>query len=85
MSHDLHNGREGTIIYDGCAECDERAAEPLIALLNLDSGNFQALRARMLDVEFGEGGGYYSDNEARVGRALYRIAVLEERHGRIIR
>lgn len=84
MSHDYHQGREGTIIFDGCAECDERAADPIKALLNLDTENFQRLRERMLSVEFGDDSNYYrSDNEARVGKHLYALAVLEERHGAV--
>jgi hypothetical protein len=81
VSHDYHEGREGTIIFDGCAECDERAADPIKALLNLDAENYQALRARMLAVEFDGTESYRSANEARVGKHMYAIAVLEERHG----
>jgi len=86
MSHDYHEGREGTIIFDGCGECDERAKDPIKALLNLDAANYEALRARMRAVEFGDDSeSYRSDNEARVGKHLYAIAVLEERHGAVLR
>jgi hypothetical protein len=83
MSHDYHESHfEDTIIFDGCGECDERAKDPIKALLNLDAENYQALRGRMLAVEFGdESEGYRSANEARVGKHLYAIAVLEERYG----
>lgn len=83
MSHDYHKGREGTIIYDGCAECDERVKDPIKALLNLDTDNYQALRERMQRVEFAGTETYRSVNEARVGKHLYAIAVLEERHGAV--
>ena len=84
MSHDYHDRSRfpDTIIFDGCRECDERAAVPIVALLNLDSENYQALRERMWAMEFsGTRDTYRSANEARVGSLLYYIAVLEERHG----
>jgi hypothetical protein len=86
MSHDYHVGREGAVLFDNCGECDARAANPIEALLNLDSTNYAVLRDRMLAVEFGDDAdSYRSSNEARVGKALYAFAVLEERHGGIRR
>lgn len=82
MSHDYHQGPEDAVLYDGCAECDERARNPLDALCRLDNHNYAALRDRMMAVEFGSDGDYYrTTNESRVGKALYLIALLEERHG----
>lgn len=85
MSHDYHKGPEDAVLYDGCDECDHRAANPVDALLHMDSTNYALLRERMLAVEFGTGDSYRTHNEARVGKALYYIAVLEERHGPVSR
>jgi hypothetical protein len=85
VSHDYHQGREGAIIFDGCDECDERAVEPIKALLNLDRESFTQLRDRMLAVEYDGTDTYRSKNEARVGKHLYYIQVLQERHGVIAR
>lgn len=82
MSHDYHQSdHSDTIIFDGCAECDARAADPMEALLRLDSVSFRAMCDRMHAVESGDREAYRSTNEARVGKCLYAIAVLEERHG----
>ncbi len=84
VSHDYHDSHHAdAIIFDGCGECDTRAADPIKALLHLDSQNYAALCARMRAVEFSGTEGYRSANEARVGSALYAIAVLEERHGSV--
>lgn len=87
MSHDIHEGPDGAVIYDGCEECDERAKNPLESLCRLDGDNYAALRMRMLCTEFGRTGppGYLTDNEAKLGGAMYLIAILEERHGRLLR
>ena len=83
MSHDFHQGPEDAVLFDYCAECDERADDPIKALLSLDSGNFERLLARMRAVELGDGReAYRTRNEARVGSGLYHIHVLLERHGR---
>jgi hypothetical protein len=84
MSHDYHEGPDDAVIYDGCGECDDRAAEPLSGLLTLDAANFERLRARMLAVEYGDSDHYRTGNEARLGSALYKIQILHERHGRVI-
>lgn len=79
--HDYHVPVEGAILYDGCAECDRRAADPLTGLLNLDATNFARLHARMVAVELeGDADHYRSINEATLAKALYRIHVLAERH-----
>lgn len=86
--HDLHSGPEDALFFDDCVECTERARNPLDALLQLDAERFQILRSRMMGVEFGEGEdralkGYRTFNEQKVGRALYYVALLEERHGKV--
>jgi hypothetical protein len=81
MSHDYHEGPEDAVLYDGCAECDARATKPLDALLNLDDRSFPILLARVRAVEFGDGSAsYLTGNEAALGRALYGILILLERH-----
>lgn len=81
MSHDYHRGPEDAVLYDGCEECTERAADPLNALLNLDEANMLRLVDRVRAVEFGRDADHYrSRNEAQVGKALYRVLVLVERH-----
>ncbi len=84
MSHDYHQGPEDAILYDGCEECDARAAKPLDALLHLDGTHYETLRDRMVAVEYGNGNASYrTTNEAKVGQALYLISILEQRHGRV--
>lgn len=90
MSHDPHEGPDDAVIYDGCGECDARAANPLSALLALDDVNYERLRDRMILIEHHSRSGsrspegYRSQNEMRLGQALYRISVLEQRHGPVI-
>lgn len=83
MSHAYHQGPEDAVLYDDCAECDARAADPLSGLLHLDATTFARLRDRMTAVEYEETDGYRSGNEAKLGRALYYIGLLLERHGRV--
>lgn len=93
-SHVYHGdlGPEGTIFYDGCEECEERAAQGIQGLLTQDPERVEAIWRRMLVTEgHGQGvedvgrypvkGGYMSNAEARVGRSLYYLAVLYERAG----
>ena len=86
MSHDPHSGREGAILYDGCAECDARAADPIEGLLHMDPTTFAAMWDRMRAVEYGTGPlgsgdeAYRSRNEAKVGKHLYYVSLLLQRH-----
>jgi hypothetical protein len=86
MSHDYHEGPEDAVLYDGCDECDHRAANPLDGLLTLDGQNMERLLGRVLSVEYGLGPAdrYRTGNEARLGHALYRLLVLAERHPEIM-
>jgi hypothetical protein len=84
MSHDFHKGPEGAVLYDGCPECDARAADPIEALLRMDSVTFSHFENRMFDVEYEHRGSYLTDNEAKVGRVLYLISILNERHGAVM-
>ena len=81
MSHSYHQGPEDAVLYDGCDECDDRAANPLEALLALDETNMRRLLERTRSVHGGnDRNDYRSDNEARLGLALYRLLVLIERY-----
>ena len=84
MSHDVHEGPEGAALFDGCEECDERAKDPLNALLRMDTDTFSRLKNRMFEVEYEYRGAYLTDNEARVGHVLYMISILNERHGSVM-
>jgi hypothetical protein len=84
MSHDYHQGPEGAVLYDDCAECDARAAKPLDALLHLDAAHFSTLENRMYEVEYRKTGHYLTGNEAKVGKALYAISILNQRHGGVM-
>lgn len=86
MSHDYHRGPRDAILYDGCAECDARAADPMDGLLRLDIETFVEFWERMRAVEYGDGPfgsgheSYRSTNEAKVGKHLYYISLLLQRH-----
>lgn len=80
MGHDYHEGPDGAVLYDGCEECDERAADPINGLLRLDGERFRTLWKRMIEVERENKGEYLTFNERALGRHLYYITVLEERH-----
>lgn len=71
MSHDPHEGPEDAVLYDGCDECDERAASPLDALCHLDSTSFATLRDRMLATEYVDAG-----DRAERGRTDEEIAAV---------
>lgn len=53
MSHDYHGdlGIEGTIFYDGCEECEQRAGLGLYGLLTQSPDRIEALYRRMLAEE----------------------------------
>lgn len=79
--HEWPEGKQEPILYDNCPECDKRASEPWA----LDGSNFKEAWQLMVNVEHpstaGEGRiGYLTWNEKRLGRELYKIAVLMERH-----
>lgn len=80
MPHDLHKGADGTLVYDDCAECDSRAADPLEGLLHYDNERFAQLHERMVNVEYRTADHYRSSNEARVCKALYYVQLLTDRH-----
>jgi len=97
MSHVYHGDLgcpEGTIIYDGCPECEERAERGMEGLCTQDSVRVEAIWRRMIATERRFGSelvddlpgypckeGYLSDAEARIGRPLYLLAVMLERAG----
>jgi len=86
MSHDLHDGPDDAVLYDGCAECDSRADQGIAGILNLDAQNVARLSSRMQAVEYGHGvAAYRSHNEARLGRELYYVSLLLERHPDVLR
>lgn len=83
MSHGVHNGPDGMLLFDGCAECEERAQDPLGGLLQLDHD--RALAAwRLMRAEHWSGGGgagrEVSECEDALITALYRVAVWLERN-----
>lgn len=80
MSHDYHVGPDDAVLFDGCDECSDRANNPLDGLMTLDGERLAMLHKRVLDVEFRGTDHYRTDNEARIGRALYRLLVLLERY-----
>lgn len=83
MTHGIHEGPAGTLLFDGCAECEERARDPLGALLHMD--HERALNAwRLMRAEKwsgGEGAGRdVSACEELVIDHLYRVGVWLERN-----
>ncbi len=86
--HDIHDALPGddpdAILYDGCGECEERAATGLYGLCHLDSHNLPLLWNRMLNERMGGAGwpsaGYYRSNAERtLGESLYLMGVLDQR------
>jgi len=68
-------------LFDNCAECDQRARQPLDAMMNLDQASFQILWTRMCAVEADEPMAVYrSGNEAQVANAMNLIRILLNRH-----
>lgn len=85
MSHAYHDGPEDAILYDNCAECDSRAANPLEGLTRLDSERFALLVERVRDVEWPPyRESYRTANEARLARGMYLILGLLERHADVL-
>lgn len=85
MSHDIHNGPDDAVLYDGCAECDDRADMGMAGILYLDARNVARLASRMQAVEYGHGAdSYRSRNEARLGRELYYVSLLLQRHPEVL-
>lgn len=83
MAHDYHP-RSGEltdpasvspVFFDGCAECERKAEDPLLwgGLLPV------AVWAKMLQVEFGDES-YRSAAEAKAGRVAYHQAIFLERN-----
>jgi hypothetical protein len=89
MSHGYHEGPEDALLFDGCDECDARAADPIDALLRLDPERFETLWQRMRATEYGDAAvpdrlrkanlRYRSTNEAKVGKHLYYVSLLLQR------
>jgi len=44
MSHDYHGDKVGIVFYDGCQECEHRAAEPERMFGWMDDENFMLIR-----------------------------------------
>jgi hypothetical protein len=80
MSHNAHTGPEDAILFDGCDECSDRANDPIDGLMWLDEEHLSRLHRRVTDVEFLGRDHYRTVNEAKIGRALYRLLVLLERY-----
>jgi hypothetical protein len=81
MSHTFHEGPERAVLFDGCDECDRRAADPIEGLLLMDTERFATFTDRMLDIEYDQGCPLYlTENEAAVGRHLYYISLLMQRN-----
>lgn len=84
--HAYHEGLgcpDATILYDGCEECEERAAAGIQGVFALDTNNFWLLWQRMLRTDYGFDNGadhYLTQAEAQLGSRLYNMAVLMERH-----
>ena len=85
---------EGTILYDGCEECEERARGGMEGLCTQDPIRVEAIWRRMIATERRNGAdlvddlpgypckeGYLTDAEARIGKPLYLLAVMLERAG----
>lgn len=96
MSHDYHGGLgcpEGTILYDGCEECEERSKRGITGFLELDLDRVEALWRRMIVTEKGVRpdvldlpgypvqDGYLTTAESRIGVTFYHLAILLERAG----
>jgi len=78
-SHSVHEDTHTHGLNDDCDRCAQLASRPW----ELDDDNLRTAWNRMLAVEFAdpEKMSYRSDNEARLGKRLYEMAVLLERLG----
>ena len=75
----IYDDPDDALLFDGCERCDEHARN----LVSLDPDKFAALWLRMLEVERDSPdytAGYRTKAEATAGLALYRMALLVERH-----
>lgn len=84
MTHTRHDENTQTIWYDGCPECDKRAAQLPASLHELDDRN--RVRAWHYMRAWSWTGGHWSapapsDNDQRLFAALYSLAVFLERAG----
>ncbi len=91
-THRIHPDREqgypgdpvGAILYDDCERCGEQATDAL----GLDLSKLRQAWDIMVAVETGKVGnplrrrGYLTGNEARLGRVLYAVFVVNERLAR---
>lgn len=66
------------ILADDCERCAEHAESAM--LLDLDGDKTRALWDKMVAVEFGDGGGYETGNEAKACRTLYLAGIWLERN-----
>jgi hypothetical protein len=91
--HDDLGCPEGTILYDGCDECETRSKQGIGGLLLLDQDRVETLWRRMIMTERRDAEvaatsaaypvrrGYLTDAEGRIGKSLYHLAILLERAG----
>lgn len=80
MSHRFHpdrRDRADALLFDDCEDCDRRARD---LGLGLDEERFELMWRRMLDVEYDESGAYRSTNESILGKQLYQVSLLVQRH-----
>ena len=76
---------ERPVLFDGCETCDHRAKRGVAGACYLDEEHFMAMWNRMIAVEFTKTERTYkSFAEARMGKALYEMALLIERHPAIM-
>ena len=75
----IYDDPDDAVLFDGCERCEQHARD----LVSLDADKFAALWRRMVEVERDAPdytAAYRTKAEATVGLALYRMAILIERH-----
>lgn len=70
-----------SILYDDCERCAEQAES---LGLELDAEKFARAWAQMREAEYGDVNTYSTEAEAKLGKSLYRVSVLIERHRGIL-
>ncbi len=88
--HVYHQGLPGynanAVLQDGCPECEDRSKRGLDGFLELDEGNSRKLWYLMVRSEWGGSEDNHravSACDARMSKALYRVAVMLERYSNV--
>lgn len=78
LPHPERNEAKLPLLFDGCARCEEQAADLGI---NLDQERWRAAWQQMLRVEYDDVGAYLSLVDRQLGRSLYHMSLILQRQG----